>query len=114
MMQLRSSWRCCNRPIVPVRLNSRSMSLCSGSATNSGIVILRDRVLHAFGEPVEGALDGEVLVIRDFGDLGLNMLGWISVFQLQLTDLLMDLALELIAGLFELSHELAPGARHFR
>src|ERR1051326_576493 len=112
MMHLRSSSRCCSRPMVPVRLNSRSMSLCSGSATNSGIVILRDRVLHAFGEPVEGALNREVLVIRDFGDLGLNVLGWIGVFQLHLADFLMDLPLELVAGFFELSHELAPGARH--
>src|SRR5690242_19760616 len=113
MMQLRSSSRCCNRLMEPVRRSSRSISLCSGSTASSGIVILRDRVLHSFCEPVEGALNGKVLIIGDFGNLWLQVLGRVGFLQLQLTDLLMDLPLELIAGPFKFSHKLAPGAGHF-
>src|ERR1051325_9860377 len=98
MMHLRSSCRCSSRLIEPPCRNSRSMSFCSGSATKSGIVILRDRVLHALCEPVEGALNGEVLIVGDFGDLRLNVLGGVGFFQLHLADLFMNLALELKIG----------------
>src|SRR5215467_6812824 len=114
MMHLRSSCRCCNRLMEPVCRNSCSISFCSGSASKSGIVILRDCVLHPFCEPVEGALNGEVLIVGDFGDLWLKVLGWVGFFQLHLADFFMNLALELIAGSFEFTHELAPGPRHFR
>src|SRR5262245_30634343 len=112
-MHLRSSSRCCRRLMEPICRISRSISFGSGSAT-SGIVILRDRVLHSFCQAIESALNGKVFVARDFGDLRLEMLGRIGLLQLQLADLIMDLALELIAGLFELSHEFAPGTGKLR
>src|ERR1051325_11865108 len=81
MMHLRSSSRCCNRLIEPACRNSFSISLCSGSATKSDIVILRDCILHALGKAVEGALYGEVLIIGDFGDLRFQVFAGIRVFK---------------------------------
>src|SRR6516164_7611369 len=102
MMHLRSSSRCCSRLMEPICLNSRSMSFCSGSETNSGIVILRDRVLDALAQAVEGALDGKVFVVINFCDLRLQVLGGVSLFQFHFADLIVNLALEFIAGLFKL------------
>src|ERR1043166_6647495 len=114
MMHLRSSSRCCNRLIEPICRNSRSISLCSGSATRSDIGILRDGILHALCQAVECALYRKVLIAGDFGNFRLQMLGGGHFFKLKLADLIMDLALEFIAGFFELCHEFTPGTGEFR
>src|SRR5438445_5781979 len=113
MMHLRSSSKCWKRLIEPACRNSRSISLCSGSATRSDIGILRDGVLHAVTQAVQCALNGEVFIGRDLGDLRLQVFTGICFFKFHLADLFMNLALEFIAGLFELRHEFAPGAGEF-
>src|SRR5438270_10160901 len=113
MMHLRSSSRCCNRLMEPICRNSRSTSLCSGSATKSDIAILRDCILHALSQAVEGALNREVLVAGDFGDLRFQVFAGVYFFKLKFADFIVNLALEFIAGLFELCHEFAPGAGEF-
>src|SRR6476469_7881335 len=114
MMHLRSSSRCWKRLIEPICRNSRSISLCSGSATRSDIGILRDGILHALCQAVEGALYGEVLIAGDFGDLRLQVFTGIRFVKFEFSDFFMNLALEFIAGPFELCHEFAPGAGEFR
>src|SRR6476661_2487847 len=98
----------------PICRNSRSISLCSGSATKSDIGILRNGILHALCQAVEGTLYREVLIAGDFGDLRFQVLTGVCFFKLKFSDFLMNLALELIAGLFEFGHEFTPGAGEFR
>src|ERR1051326_7944470 len=114
MMHLRSSSRCCNKLIEPACRNSRSISFCSGSATRLDIGVLRDRVLHALGQAVEGTLYGKVLIAGDFGDLRFQVFGGVHFFKLKLADFVMNLPLELIAGPFKLCHEFTPGPGEFR
>src|SRR6266404_3419814 len=114
MMRLRSSSRCCRRLIAPICRSSLSCPGSSGSATRSGIVVLWNGVLHALAQAIESALNGEILVLGNLRDLRLQMLHGINIFQLKLSNLFMDLGLELIAGFLEFSHELTPGTGHFR
>src|SRR6476469_3719395 len=93
MMHLRSSSRCWKRLIEPICRNSRSISLCSGSATRSDIGILRDGILHALCQPVECALYRKVLIAGDFGDLRFQVFGGVHFFKLKFTDLIMNMAL---------------------
>src|SRR5438270_2830373 len=114
MMHLRSSSKCWKRLIEPACRNSRSISLCSGSATRSDIGILRDGVLHALTQAVECALNGEVFIGRDLGDLRFQVFAGLRFIKLKFSDFVMNLALEFIAGPFELCHEFTPGAGEFR
>src|SRR5579864_4583442 len=109
--RLRSSSRCSIRLMEPIWRSSFSICAFSGSATRSGIVIPWDSVLHAFTQAVQGALNGQVFIGGDFGDLRLKVFSWIHFFQFKLADLFLKLALEMIAGAFEFGHEFAhlPG-----
>src|SRR5215472_1158024 len=60
IMRRRSSSRCCSKLIEP---NSRCSFCSSGSATSSGIVVLRDAVLDAFGETVQSAGQRDVVCV---------------------------------------------------
>src|SRR5947209_20612354 len=105
MMHLRSSSKCCIRLMEPIcRARFSSLGL-PGSTASSGIVIPRDGVLHAVTQAVQCALNGEIFIGRDFGDLRLEVFTGICFFKFHLADLFMNLALEFIAGLFELCHE---------
>src|SRR5215467_7103984 len=103
MMRLRSSSRCCSRLIEP---NCRSSWFCSsGSAKSSGIVILRDGVLNAFAQPVQGSAQGHIVVpfdrLVDLPRHRLQVLAGIHLFDLQLADLILNLVLEAGAGASE-------------
>src|SRR5215472_3486550 len=107
MMRLRSSSRCCNRLIEP---SCRSSCFCSsGSATSSGIVVLRDAVFDALGEAVQSAAErdvvGTVYNLVDLADRRLQVLFDVSL-DLQLADFVLDLVLEGAAGFPEFGHEL--------
>src|SRR5215472_17497857 len=113
MMRRRSSSRCCSRLIEPI---CRSSWFCSsGSATSSGIVILRDGVLNAFAQPVQGAAQRHIIVsvdrLVDLADYGLKMLPRVDLFDLQLAYFILNLILEVGAGASEFRHEAAhlPG-----
>src|SRR5215472_3841859 len=78
IMRRRSSSRCCSKLIEP---NSRCSFCSSGSATSSGIVVLRDVVLDAFGQTVQSAGKRDVVVcvcviqdLVDFTDRRLEVL----------------------------------------
>src|SRR5258708_24321273 len=90
MMHLRSSSKCCSRLMEPIFRKSCSISLCSGSATKSDIFVLRDRILHALGQAVKSALNGEILIVRNLGDFLLYMFAGVDIFQFQLSNLLIN------------------------
>src|SRR5258707_12595949 len=98
MMHLRSSSKCCSRLMEPIFRKSCSISLCSCSDTKSDIVILRDCILQALGQAVEGALNGEVLIARNFGDFRLEVFAWVRILKFEFANFIMNLALEFIAG----------------
>src|SRR5215472_431723 len=113
MIRRRSSSRCCSRLIEPI---CRSSWFCSsGSATSSGIVILRDGVLNAYAQPVQRAAQRHVIVsvdrLVDLADDRLKMLARVDFFDLQLAYFILNLILEVAAGASEFCHELAhlPG-----
>src|SRR5215831_13754712 len=110
-IRLRSSSRCSIKLMEPIWRNSFSTCCFSGSATRSGIVIPWDGVLHTLAQAVQGALNGEVFIGGDFGDLRLKVFARIHFFQFELADLFLKLALEMIAGSFEFGHKFAhlPG-----
>src|SRR5579864_5501962 len=109
--RLRSSSRCSIRLMEPILRSSFSTWAFSGSATRSGIVVPWDGIFHAFTQAVQGALNEEVFIGGDFGDLRLKVFARIRFFQFELADLFLKLALEMIAGPFEFGHEFAhlPG-----
>src|SRR5215468_6417094 len=117
IMRRRSSSRCCSKLIEP---NSRCSFCSSGSATSSGIVVLRDVVLDAFGQTVQSAGQRDVVcvcVIEDlvyFTDRRLEVLAGIRFFEFQLADFVMNLALEAVAGFAEFAHKLPYLAGDFR
>src|SRR5262245_40518814 len=114
-MRRRSSSRCCSKLIEP---SSRCSFCCSGSATSSGIVVLRDVVLDAFGKSVQSA--GQRDVVRfiqdlvDFTDRRLEVFAGIRFFELQFADFVMNLALEAVAGFTEFGHKPPYLAGDFR
>src|SRR5215472_6337620 len=100
-MRRRSSSRCCSRLIAPSCRVSRSLSLfCSGSATRSGIVILRDAALNAIGKSIQRAGQGGVVrVIQNlvgFADRRFQMLTGIRVLKVKFADFVLNLALEAV------------------
>src|SRR5215472_11682687 len=106
IMRRRSSSRCCSKLIEP---NSRCSFCSSGSATSSGIVVLRDVVLDAFGQTVQSAGERDVVCVIqdlvDFTDRRLEVLAGIRFFEFQLADFVMNLALEAVAGFAEFAHK---------
>src|SRR5215469_8477830 len=113
MRRLRNSSRCWRMLIEP---SSRSSScfVSRGSATRSGIVVLRDAVLYALGQAVKGAVQGEILVSGKLFQFRLDVLARIGLFQFQLSHLFMDLRLEFVAGFLEFGHEFTGRASQFR
>src|ERR1700748_2883697 len=78
MMRLRSSSRCCSRPMVAI---SRSSTYELGGSRISGIVILRDRVLDAVGQPVQCSGERQVFISGQLGDLRGNVFARVCFFQ---------------------------------
>src|SRR5579864_798796 len=115
MMRLRNSSRCWRRLMEP---RSRSARGCgSGSATRSGIVIVRDAALDAFGQPVQGAVQRDISLADDlvqFVGRRRQMFAGIGFLKLQFADLFVNLALEVPAGSLEFGHEFAPGPGNLR
>src|SRR5579864_9040657 len=115
MMRLRNSSRCWRRLMKP---KSRSARGCgSGSATRSGIVIVRDAALDAFGQPVQGAVQRDISLADDlvqFVGRRRQMFAGIGFLKLQFADLFVNLALEVPAGSLEFGHEFAPGPGNLR
>src|SRR5215831_15187786 len=115
IMRRRSSSRCCSKLIEP---NSRCSFCSSGSATSSGIVVLRDVVLDAFGQTVQRAGQRDVVCfiqdLVDFTDRRFEVLARIRFFELQFADFVMNLALETVAGFAEFGHKPPNLAGDFR
>src|SRR5262249_27306169 len=115
MMRRRSSSRCCSKLIEP---SSRCSFGSAGSATSSGIVVLRDVVLDAFGETVQSAAQRDVVCfiqnLVDFTDRRFEVLAGIRFFELQFADFVMNLALETVAGFAEFGHKPPDLAGDFR
>src|SRR5262249_54958662 len=115
MMRLRSSSRCWRRLMEP---SSRSAnSSCSGSATRSGIVVLRNAALDPFGQPIQSAVERDIGLaynLIEFAGNGRDMLIGIGFLDLQLTNFLVNLSLKVSAGPLELGHEFAPATSDFR
>src|SRR5580698_6035193 len=109
----RSSSRCSSKLMEPMERNSFFMA-GSVSARSSGIVIPWNRVLHALSKTVQCALNGEIFIPRDLGNLRLNVFARISGLKIKLANLFMKLALELAAGFLKFSHEFAQLAGNFR
>src|SRR5260370_38109125 len=111
----RSSSRCCSRLMEP---SSRWSLFSSGSATSSGIVILRDTVLDALGKAVQGAGQGDIVgIVQDLfnlSNLRFEVFAGIRFLQLQLANFVMNLALKPGAGLGKFGHELSNLAGHLR
>src|SRR5258707_11760750 len=108
IIRFRSSSRCCSRPMEPMRDSS---CFSSGSATISGIVILRE-VFDALGQPADRTGNGVVGLFQDFSDRS-NRLACIF-FQINLPDFFVNLVLKVSAGTPELSHEFAYLAGNLR
>src|SRR5262245_25775055 len=116
MMRLRSSSRCWRRLMEPSSRSANSSR--SGSVTRSGIVILGDAALDAFGQAIQSAVKRDIGLVRGLLELAGHrrdmLVGVNGLFELQLPNFLVNLSLKVSAGSLELGHEFAPAAGNFR
>src|SRR6476469_4513425 len=113
MMRLRSSSRCCSRPMVAISRSSTN-GLGGWSKISGIVMVLRDRVLDTVGQPVQSTGERKIFVPGQFGHLRRNVLAGVHIIQFKLPYLLMNLALELAAGLLKFGHEFPQRPGDFR